>query len=323
MDRLSAMETFVKVAEAGSFVAAARKLEISPAMATRHVVELERRLNMRLIERTTRRLRLTEAGAAYLDRCHQILRDIEETEASVSGEAQAPRGLLRVSASGSFGVLRLGPLLAEYSRQYPDVTLDININNRVVDLLAENIDVALRVGIMQDSNLVARQLCPVRLVLCAAPSYLAKHGRPRTVADLAQHNCLTFTLARGGHEWWFREPRGGYKAVQVTGSVRSDETYILYRAALDGMGIIYATTYHVAESVRAGKLEIIHLDYPTGEVAAYAVYLSRRFLSAKIRTFVDFVAQRLGGDPDWDAWMVQPPKPSKRKRPRPAKISSE
>lgn len=312
MDRLTGMETFVKVVESGSFVAAARKLKMSPAMVTRYILELESRLNMRLMERTTRRLRLTDAGAAYLDRCQQILRDIEETEAAVSGEMQRPRGVLRVSASGSFGVLQLAPLLSEYLTLNPEVTVDVNINNRNVDLVAEGIDVGLRVGIMSDSNLVARKLCPVRLVLCASPEYLRKHGRPRTVADLAQHNCLTFTLARGGLEWWFRSPEG-IKMVPVRGTVRSDETYVLYRAALDGLGIIYATTYQVASSVEAGRLEVIQLDYASAEVAAYAVYMSRKFLSAKIRTFVDFMASKLGENPDWDLWMLQP---TTRKRQR-------
>lgn len=312
MDRLTSMETFVKVVDSGSFVAAARRMNMSPAMVTRHVVELETRLSMRLLERTTRRLRLTDAGAAYLERCQQILRDIEETEAAVSGDRQQPRGVLRVSASGSFGVMRLAPMLSEYLTLNPAVTVDININNRNVDLLAEGIDVGLRVGVMTDSNLVARKLCPVRLALCASPEYLSRHGRPRTVTDLAQHNCLAFTLARGGHEWWFRGPEG-IKAVPIRGTVRSDETYVLFRAALDGLGIFYATTYQLAGAVEAGKLELIHLDYPTAEVAAYAVYLSRKFLSAKIRTFVDFMAQKLGENPDWDLWMMQPAA-KKRKR---------
>lgn len=313
MDRLTSMETFVKVVESGSFVAAARRMDMSPAMVTRHVVELETRLNMRLLERTTRRLRLTDEGAGYLERCQQILRDIEETEAAVSGHDQQPRGVLRVSASGSFGVLRLAPLLSEYLTMHPAVTVDVNINNRNVDLVAEGIDVGLRVGVMSDSNLVARKLCPVRLVMCASPAYLARRGRPRTVADLAQHDCLAFTLARGGHEWWFRGP-DGVKAVPIRGTVRSDETYVLFRAALDGLGIIYATTYQVASAVESGKLELIHLDYPSAEVGAYAVYVSRKFLSAKIRTFVDFMAHKLGEDPDWDKWMMQPQTKKRRRR---------
>ncbi|MFN0315188.1 MAG: LysR family transcriptional regulator [Burkholderiales bacterium] len=305
MDRLTSMETFVKVVESGSFVAAARKLGMSPAMVTRHVVELETRLHMRLLERTTRSLRLTDAGTGYLERCQQILRDIEETEAAVAGEMQRPRGILRVSSSGSFGVLRLSPLLSEYLMQYPDVTLDVSISNRNVDLVTEGIDVALRIGVMTDSNLVARKLCPVRLVLCASPEYLARHGRPGTTGDLARHNCLAFTLARDGREWWFRGPEGVI-AVPIQGTLRSDETYVLYRAALDGLGIIYSTTYQVEYAVKAGKLEVIQLDYPSAEVGAYAVFLSRKFLSAKIRTFVDFLARKLGQDPDWDLWMMQP-----------------
>ncbi len=317
MDRLTSMETFVKVVEAGSFVAAARKLDMSPAMVTRHVLDLEQRMNTRLLERTTRKLRLTDAGAGYLERCQQILRDIEETESAVSGEVQRPRGVLRISSSGSFGVLRLSPLLSEFSALYPEVTMDVSINNHVVDLVSEGIDVALRIGVLSDSNLVARKLCPIRLVLCASPDYLARHGVPRTVDELANHNCLAFTLARGGHEWWFRGPNGvnGVKVVPIRGTVRSDETYILYRAALDGLGIMYATTYHAAAAVQAGKLQVIHLDYPCGEVSAYAVYLSRKYLNAKIRTFVDFLAEKLGADPDWDLWMTKPGA-SKRARTR-------
>ena len=312
MDRLTSMEAFVKVVESGSFVAAANKLGMSPAMVTRHVVELETRLHMRLLERTTRSLRLTDAGAGYLERCQQILRDIEETEAAVSGEMQRPRGILRVSSSGSFGVLRLSPLLSEYLMQYPDVTVDVNISNRNVDLVAEGIDVALRIGVMSDSNLVARKLCPVRLVVCASPDYLARHGRPRTIDDLAAHNCLAFTLARGGREWWFRG-REGIISVPIRGTVRSDEGYVLFRAALDGLGIIYSTTYQVASAVEAGKLEVIHLNYPSAEVGAYAVFASRKFLSAKIRTFVDFLAQKLGHDPDWDLWMTRPATKKRRR----------
>lgn len=313
MDRITSMETFIKVVEAGSFVGAARKLDISPAMTTRHVLELERHLNARLLERTTRSLRLTDAGTAYFERCQQILRDIEETESGISGELQRPRGVLRISSSGAFGVMRLAPLLSEYSLRYPEVTVDVSINNRIVDLMSDRIDVAVRVGVLSDSNLVARKLFPVRLVLCASPAYLDRHGTPRTVADLAHHNCLTFTLARGGREWWFRGPNG-MTSVPVNGTLRSDETYILYQAALEGLGIVYATTYQVAASVQAGRLRVIHLDQPTGEIAAYAVYLSRKFLSAKIRTFVDFLAEKFGDDSDWDLWMTQRPQTKRRSR---------
>jgi DNA-binding transcriptional LysR family regulator len=315
VDRLGTMETFVRVVEAGSFVAGAQRLGLSPAMVSRHVQDLEHRLGTRLLNRTTRRLSLTEAGAAYFERSRQLLRELEEMDLSVARDVQQPRGVLRVNAPVVFGTRHLSRLLADYTARYPEVGIDLALTDRFIDLIEEGADLAVRIGALTDSALVARRLFPARLVLCAAPDYLTRHGIPRTLDDLTRHNCLGYTYTRGGSEWEFHEA-GGPVVVSLRGSLRANHGEVLYQAALDGMGIVLSPTFIVGDALRDGRLRQVLPDARLAQLSGYAVFPSRKFLSAKVRTFVDFLAEAFGPEPYWDAWRT-----SSASRPRPAKRS--
>ncbi len=309
MDRLATMETFVRVVEAGSFAAAAARLEMSPAMVSRHVQELEERLGTRLLNRTTRKLGLTEAGAAYYERCLQVLRDIEEMDLSVSAEGQQPRGLLRVNAPVVFGTRHLSRVMAEYEARFPQVSVDLSLNDRFVDLVEEGTDLAIRIGELTESTLVARRLFPVRLALCASPAYLDKHGEPLTLDDLERHNCLGYTYTRGGTEVELIGPEGRVVAP-FRGSFRANHGEVLYHAALDGLGIVLQPTFISGEALADGRLRPVLPQYCTRELGCYAVFLSRKYLPAKVRTFVDFLAEKFGPEPAWDAWSRATPEPA-------------
>ncbi len=312
MDRLSGMETFVRVVEAGSFIAAADRLGISAAMVSRYVQNLEERLGTRLLNRTTRRIGLTEAGAAYFERCQQVLRDIEEMDLSVAREVQQPRGVLRVNAPVVFGTRHLSRFLAEYEQRFPKVAIDLSLTDRFVDLVEEGADVAVRIGTLTESSLVARRLCPIRLVLCASPDYLEQHGTPRTPEDLAKHNCLGYSYTRGGAEWELIGPDGPI-IVPIRGSLRANHGETLCQAAIDGLGLALQPTFLAGEALAKGLLQPVLLGYQPREISAYAIFLSRKFLSAKVRTFVDFLAEKFGPEPYWDAWL-RARKPPLRRR---------
>jgi len=301
MDKLATMETFVRVVEAGSFVAAAARLNLSTAMTSRHVRELEERLGARLLNRTTRKLSVTEAGAAYYERCQQVLRDIEEMDLSVASEVEQPRGGLRVNAPVVFGTRHLAHLIAEYEQRYPQVAIDLTLNDRFIDLVDEGADLALRIGTLTESTLVARRLFPVRLALCASPAYLARHGEPKSVEDLVRHNCLGYTYTRGGTEVELIGPEGQV-TVPFRGSLRCNHGEALHHAAVAGLGIVLQPTFICGEALADGRLRPVLTSYRTPEIHGYAVFLSRKFLSAKVRTFVDFLAEKFGPEPYWDAW---------------------
>jgi DNA-binding transcriptional LysR family regulator len=308
MDRLATLETFARVVEAGSFVAAAERLGISPAMASRHVQALEERLGARLLNRTTRKLALTEAGAAYYERCQQVLRDVEEMDLAVAAEGQQPRGLLRVNAPVVFGTRHLAGVIAGYEARHAEVSIELTLNDRFIDLMEEGADVAIRIGELTDSALVARRLFPVRLALCASPDYLQRHGAPRTLEDLSRHNCLGYSYTRGGTEVELVGPEGKV-VVPFRGSLRANHGEVLLRAALDGLGIVLQPTFISGDALADGRLRAVLPQYCTVELSAYAVFLSRKFLSAKVRTFVDFLAEKFGPEPYWDAWMQAPRSP--------------
>lgn len=312
MDRLATMETFTRVVEAGSFIAAADRLGLSAAMVSRHVQDLEERLGTRLLNRTTRKLSLTEAGAAYYERCQQVLRDIEEMNLSVAAEVQQPRGVLRVNAPVVFGTRHLSRVIAEYERRYPDVTIDLDLTDRFIDLVEEGVDLALRIGTLTESTLVARRLFPVRLVLCASPAYLEHRGVPRTIDDLAHHNCLGYTYTRGGTAIDLVGPAGPV-VVPFRGTFRANHGEVIYQAAVDGLGIALQPTFIVGDALADGRLRSVMLDHRAVDLFGYAVFLSRKFLSAKVRTFVDFLAEKFGPEPYWDAWARKAQQPRRRR----------
>jgi DNA-binding transcriptional LysR family regulator len=301
VDRLSSMEVFAKVAGAGSFSAAARALGLSQTMVTKHIAALEARLGVKLFHRSTRRLSLTEAGRNYLESTERILAELEAADSAVAADRVEPRGLLRVNAPVSFGQDQIAPLIPEFVRRYPRLQIELGLNDRLVDLAEEGWDLAVRIGNLADSSLIARRIAPCRTVLAAASPYLAAHGAPRSVADLARHNCLGYTLSRltGADRWSF-----GTRAettVTIAGNLRANNGDALRAAAVAGQGIIYQPTFVIAEDLRAGRLVALNLDQPTVELGGiYAVYLPERNPPAKLRAFIDFLAERFAGVAPWD-----------------------
>lgn len=302
MDRLTNLAVFVKVVEEQSFAAAARGVGLSPAMVSKHVQALEERLGARLLNRTTRRLSLTEVGRGYYERARQILADLEDADRAASDLQAAPRGTLRVNAPFSFGIRHLGPAVAAYLQAYPEVTVDISLNDHYIDLLAEGVDVALRIGRLADSSLIARRLAPIRLVLCAAPAYLRQHGTPREPKDLARHNCLLYTYAATADEWRFVGPDGKDEVVRVSGRLLANNGDVIIAAAAAGIGLALSPSFMAGEPVRAGQLVRLLPGYAAPEAALYAVYPPGRHLSAKLRSFIDFLVKRFGEEPEWDRW---------------------
>lgn len=283
------MRAFVEVARRGSFGAAAEQLGMSRAMVTRHVAHLETGLGVRLLNRTTRRLSLTSEGQAYLERCLQILEEIEEADLAVGRAGTCPRGTLRVTAPTSFGTHHLAPAIAAYQQAYPEVTVGLVLSDRRIDLAEEGIDVAVRVGPLEDSQLVARRLAATGNAVCAAPSYLRARGEPRTPADLAAHNCLRYTYRSPN---WLFERDGHEVAVTVHGDFECNVGDALREAALAGRGIALLPMYMVGADLEHGLLRRLLEDYRLPQVPIHALYLHRRHLSAKVRTFVDFLAER-------------------------------
>jgi DNA-binding transcriptional LysR family regulator len=301
LDRVTGMQIFVRVAALGSLSAAARSLGISQTMATKHVGGIEERLGVKLLHRTTRRLTLTEAGRRYLESAERILAEVEEAEAAASAERVEVRGMLRVNAPLSFGFREVAPLMAEFSRLHPAVTVDLGLNDRFVDLIEEGWDVAVRIGRLRASTMIARRIAPCRLVVCGSPAYLQERGTPKTVADLTEHNCLGYTLSRalGPDEWAF-DAEGKVK-IPIKGNLRVNNGDALVAAAVAGQGLIYEPTFVVSEELRAGRLMALTLDYPPLELpGVFAVYPADRHPPAKVRAFVDFLAQRFGPNPPWD-----------------------
>lgn len=301
LDRVTGMQVFQRVASLGSFSAAARALGMSPAMATKHVVAIEERLGARLFHRTTRKLTLTEAGARYRDACERILAEIDEAEAAAAADVIEPRGVLRVNAPLAFGMREIMPAVADYLAAHPAVTVDLGLTDRFVDLVDEGWDLAIRIGALRDSTLVQRKLAPVRTVVAASPAYLARRGTPRTIADLAGHACLGYTLPTAASaERWVLGP-GSDDAIPVSGPLRVNNGDALRLAAIAGLGIINQPTFIIGEDLRAGRLVALGLDRASFVFGnAFAVYPPNRTLPTKARRFIDLLASRWGDVPPWD-----------------------
>lgn len=293
-DRLTGMEVFVRAIRLGGLSAAARAMGMSPTMAARHLDALEARLGTTLVNRTTRRLALTDAGTAYLERAERVLAEIAEAEADASAQAVTVEGLLRVSSPATFGVMHVAGLAAEFHRLHPAVTIELGLDDRYVDLLEERWDMAIRIGRLADSSLVARRLAAVRLVICAAPRYLAERGTPRTLADLSDHDCLGYTLGAltGAAVWGFG--RDGARQVPVRGSLHANNGEALVRAAVAGQGLVYGPRFIAAEALRRGDLVEVALDAEYMDLGGvHSVTHLRRRLPARVRAWIDFLAEHV------------------------------
>lgn len=300
MDRLASMEAFVRVAECKSFSEAARRLRSSKSLISRQVAALEAELGVRLFHRTTRSLSLTEEGRSYHAQVTRILNDIEEANQSVSRAQAAPRGRLKLSAPMSFGILHLAPALPDFLARYPEVALDLNLNDRYVDVVDEGFDLAIRIGRLADSSLVARKLATLRMILCASQDYLLTHGTPGIPEDLRRHQCLCYSTNSLAPEWRFAAPDGSPLAVQIDGRLHANNGDALRIAALRGQGIVYLPSFIVGGDLQAGTLVSLLPDYIPADSGIYAVYPHSRHLSAKVRAFIDFLAERFGPLPHWD-----------------------
>ncbi len=301
LDQVTGMRIFVRVAAAGSLAATGRALSLSQTMVTKHVDAIEARLGVRLLHRSTRRLTLTEAGRGYLQACQRILLDIDEAEQAAGAGQAEPRGVLRMNVPVSFGTVQIAPLLGEFRTENPLVELDIGLDDRVVDLVEEGWDLAVRIGILDDSTLTSRRLAPCRTVVCASPAYLEAHGTPRTTGDLGGHNCLGYTLSDrlGADRWTFGT--NGSVTAPISGSLRANNGDALRAAALAGLGVIYQPTFLVADDLHAGRLVALPLDHPPTEAAQiHAVFRPDRRMPLKSRAMIEFLAGRFGDQPPWD-----------------------
>lgn len=304
MDLVRALQAFVRVVDAGSFIRAAEQLDTSNAAVTRQVAALERHLNARLLNRTTRKLSLTSSGQAFVEKARQILDEIAEAE-SIAGEQRATvAGVLRLSAPLSFGVAHLSRLLPAFRSRHPKLRLDIDLSDRVVDLAAEGIDAALRIAREPNANLVVRRIAPVRLVLCASPIYVKRRGAPRHPQELAEHETFSYSYLAEGDSWQFARNGGNPVAVQIRPSVHATNGELLRELALAGGGIILQPTFIVGGELMRGSLVPLLPEWRSPELSLYAVYLSQRQLSAKVRVFIDYLVESIGEEPYWETWKM-------------------
>lgn len=305
MDKLDDMVAFIKVVEARSFTAAGARLGLSKSVVSRRIAELEDRLGARLLNRTTRKLSLTEIGQAFYERCARIVADVEEAERAVGDLHGAPRGRLRLNAPVSFGRLHLAAAIVAFIERYPAIEIDVDLNDRYVDLLEDGYDLAVRVGRLRDSSLVARKLAPSRRAVVASPAYLERCGVPETPLDLAHHNCLLYTNIPTAEQWQFADGDEAF-SVKVTGPMRANNGDLACAAAVAGMGIAVLPTFLCGAALATGDLVALDLPLKTTETGVYAVYPQNRHLSSKVRAFVDFLAARFGPSPYWDAALSLP-----------------
>ena len=300
MDRFDNMRVFAKVVESGGFTSAAVRLGMSASMVSQHVKELEERLSVRLLNRTTRKVSLTETGRAYYQRCTRLLADLEETEHAASDMHAAPRGELRVNSWPSFGVRHLALAVADFTARFPAISVELMLSDRMADLIDDGFDVAVRAEPLHDSSLIARQLAPLRIVVCGAPSYFETHPKPRTPADLKDHNCLTMTGSALYRMWHLRAADGTAIDIAPVGNLHSNISSVLETAALAGHGLAWLPTYLCCDALRSGRLVTVLDDYMAPPYAIRALYPHNRHLSAKVRAFVDFLAARFGREPYWE-----------------------
>ena len=311
MDVVGQMQLFVKVVELGGFTAAARDLGLPKSSVSRQVARLEDRLGVRLLERTTRALRTTEIGQTYFERAQRIVGDIEEAEASVSRAQSAPVGTLRMSAPYSFGTLYMGALVAAFHRRHPRVQVDLSLADRKVDLVDEGYDLAVRVGTLSDSSMIARRLGVVPRVICGSPAYLEKHGVPQTVEDLRDHVCLQY--AYHGAQWRL----GPDQVVPIQSPLISNNGDVLRDAAVAGLGLVLSPRFIVGADLRAGRLVPVLEGEITEEDGIWAIYPHGRHLTTKVRSFVDFAVDYLA-DPPWELGPSSEPSPPSPSPPSPS-----
>lgn len=292
MDKLTSMNVFVRVARGGSFASGARELGISRAMATKHIMQLEGSLGTRLFNRTTRSLSLTDVGASYLERCQQVLLDVEEMEDAVTHLQSEPRGLLKISAPPVIGATHIARAVAEFLKIHPDLTIDMILQSSPGDLIDEGIDLAIFLGAMDDTSMVARKLASSSLVVCGSPDYFTKNGVPQEPEDLLNHSCLVNWAIAPRNKWQFKS-EAGVKVINVSGRMQSNAAHTIRIAAINGLGLVMLPIYVVGSDIEKGTLKVVLENYSLPPLDIHAVYPHRKYLSAKVRSFIDFLQEWL------------------------------
>lgn len=283
------MRVFSVVARRGSFTSAAEELDMAVQTVSKYVKALEERLDVQLFDRTTRKVNLNATGTAYLERCNDLIGQFDEIENAVKQQNSTPQGRIRITAPTAFGELHLLPALAQFQRKYADISLDVDLSNRKVSLVDEGVDLAIRIGNLPDSALVARKLAPMRLCLCASPEYLVNKGTPKLPKDLKTHNCLIDANYRGGRHWMFNVD-GELQKVEVNGYFTGNSPKAIRQMALAGVGIGFCPMYVISQDVISGKLTILFDKWEANEMGVYALYPHRKHLSVRVRVLVDFLA---------------------------------
>lgn len=301
MNRFEEFETFVRVVEAGSLTAAADQMGIAKSAVSRRLKELELRLGVQLMTRTTRQITLTESGKSLYDRALRLLADWKETEGAIRSATTALSGLIKVAAPVSFGVAHLGPAIHDFTKQNPDVEFDVDFNDRKVDLIAEGRDLAIRIGTLDDSGLIARKLAPIKVVACASSAFLDKHGHPQTPQDLEEFPELRYSY-RAEDSWRYEGPNGDSGTVKMRSTLSGTNGEFLRDAAGMGHGVTILPCFIIHNELRDGTLVDILPGYNWGDLTAYAVYPPTRHLSTRLRAFVDFLVERYKGTPYWDKY---------------------
>jgi len=292
------MEAFAAIVDTGSFTAAAERLDVTRAAVSQAVKALEDRLGVQLLNRTTRSVALTEEGRLFHDRVKAILAELRQAEAAASRLAVEPQGLLRINAPMSFGTMHLSGALADLLVAHPRLEVQLTLTDRYVDLIEENVDVALRIGMLEDSSLVARKIAETRRVACASPAYLGHRGRPHHPADLKHHSCLSYGHSTSEARWQFRGPDGSHR-VPVSGPLSANNGEVLCDAAIAGLGIALLPTFIAGAALQMGELVTVLDAYVPAGGGLHAIYPKSRHLTAKVRVFIDFMVARFGG-PQWD-----------------------
>lgn len=299
MDMLLAMRTVSAIADLGSFTRAAERLGLSRAMTSKHVADLEQHLGIRIFNRSTRRLHLTDAGADLLETVRQVIELVDQTERTASDRAREPTGLLRISAPMSFGVAHLAPLVVPYLDANRAASIELSLNDRFVDLIEEGYDLAIRIGTLPDSSLIATRLAQSRLHLVAAPAYIARHGQPADISEIHEHRCLDYAQAAVRQGWTFEQPGRRTITPLLAGTVRCNNGDALVRMACDGGGIAYQPDFIIAEHVRSGALKIVLPGIATRKLGIYAIHPAGRHVPLKTRAFIDHLRRAYAGTPPW------------------------
>jgi len=301
MDRFEEMQAFVRVVESGGISAAARRLGMAKSVISRRLQELENRLGVQLLQRTTRRINLTEEGRRFHQRCQRILDELEEAERSLSSEQQRVHGLLRLAAPLSFTQRHLMPLLNEFMQRYPEVRLELDVEDRQINVIEEGVDLTIRIGRLDDSSLVARRLAPVRMVLCASPGYLARCGEPQTPQELSRHEGLSYGHLSDQRQWTLYDREGRAHTTRPPIRMRANNGDVLLESVLAGLGVAVMPTFICHRELAEGRLVPLLAGYRPEESAAYALYPSRRHLPLRVRVLIDYLAEGMGDRPPWEA----------------------